>query len=120
MPAIMSPRLRIAAFLSPGIAAATILRLFPPEHFSFYPPCPFHALTGLLCPGCGATRALAALTHGDFAAAFHLNALVVTLLPVLVIYGFFRPSLTPPRVPNAVPYTVLAATAAFTVARNLP
>ena len=30
-------------------------------------PCPFHALTGLYCPGCGITRCLSALFAGQLA-----------------------------------------------------
>lgn len=29
-------------------------------------PCVLHSLTGLYCPGCGGTRAVAFLLHGDF------------------------------------------------------
>lgn len=29
------------------------------------PPCMFHTLTGFSCPGCGCTRAVIALLHGD-------------------------------------------------------
>jgi hypothetical protein len=37
--------------------------------------CPFRALTGLPCPGCGMTRAFCAIGHGDFAGAFGFNPL---------------------------------------------
>ncbi|HEV7891159.1 MAG TPA: DUF2752 domain-containing protein [Pyrinomonadaceae bacterium] len=37
--------------------------------------CPFRALTGLPCPGCGMTRAFCALGHGDLSGAFGYNAL---------------------------------------------
>ena len=33
--------------------------------------CPFHALTGLPCPGCGLTRAFVCLGHGRWAEALH-------------------------------------------------
>ena len=39
------------------------------------PGCPFHALTGVPCPGCGTTRAALALARGDVAAAFGWNPL---------------------------------------------
>ena len=45
------------------------------------PPCYFHQLTGLYCPGCGGTRAWIALLHGHF-----LHSLVYH--PV-VLYGTF-------------------------------
>jgi hypothetical protein len=37
--------------------------------------CPFRALTGLPCPGCGMTRAFCSLGHGDLSGAFGYNAL---------------------------------------------
>jgi hypothetical protein len=37
--------------------------------------CPFRALTGLLCPGCGMTRAFCALGHGELGRAIRFNAL---------------------------------------------
>ena len=36
--------------------------------------CPFRALTGLPCPGCGLTRSWVFLGHGDLAGAFGFNA----------------------------------------------
>ena len=69
--------------------AVLVLRIYPPAESSFYPVCPFHAVTGLLCPGCGGTRALAALLHGNLAEAVQDNALIVSLLPLITGYlGF--------------------------------
>ncbi len=45
-------------------------------------PCPFHALTGWYCPGCGISRLCLALLRLDFAAALQSNAAVFALLPV--------------------------------------
>ena len=39
------------------------------------PPCPWHAWTGWPCPGCGTTRALVRLLHGDVTGAFAVNPL---------------------------------------------
>ena len=47
--------------------------------------CPFHALTGLYCPGCGGLRAVNDLTHGDLAAAASSNLLFVALIPLIVV-----------------------------------
>jgi len=66
-------------------AAATLYR-FSPQEYSFYPRCPFFALTGHYCPGCGATRAAAELLHGHLAAALHFNAAVTLLLPFVIAY----------------------------------
>jgi hypothetical protein len=59
--------------------ALAIVYLFDPARYSFYPPCVFRALTGLQCPGCGGTRAVYALLHGDVAAAWALNPMVFVL-----------------------------------------
>jgi hypothetical protein len=47
------------------------------------PRCPFYLLTGYHCIGCGLTRALHALVHGQFARAFGMNPLAMTMLPLL-------------------------------------
>ena len=48
-------------------------------------PCPFHAITGLRCPGCGISRALAALLHGDIGSFFAYNL----FSPIIVLYLLF-------------------------------
>ncbi len=69
-----------------GLACAALLYRYSPQEYSFYPRCPFYALTGHLCPGCGATRAIAELLHGHVAAALHFNTVVAVLMPVLLWY----------------------------------
>ena len=53
----------------------------------WYPRCLLYAATGLQCPGCGGLRAAHALLHGDLAAAWHLNPLLICLLPVFAWVG---------------------------------
>ena len=60
-------------------AGAWILFTFPPTSSRFYPQCTFHQITGLLCPGCGTTRALHALLHGRIAEAFAFNPMLFAL-----------------------------------------
>ena len=106
--------------------ACCALVAFPPARFAFYPACPIHEYFGILCPGCGATHALAFLLRGHFLDALRFNALFILLLPFAlcvairtymraVSAGDFRL----PRVP--VPAIALAASAAagFTIFRNL-
>ena len=44
-----------------------------------YFPCLFHTLTGAYCPGCGGTRAAAALLRGQFLLSFCYHPLVLYL-----------------------------------------
>ena len=57
-----------------------VLYTFPPAGSPFYPQCVFHALTGLDCPGCGTTRALHELLHGNVGAAFALNPMLFAMM----------------------------------------
>lgn len=69
-----------------GLLAAVLLYVFNPSESGLFPPCPFHALTGWYCPGCGSLRALHQLLHGEISAAMRLNPLMVLSLP-FVAYG---------------------------------
>src|SRR5271170_328868 len=130
IPAARSPManiLRAAAPLAVIACAATILLLFPPGQYSFYPRCPIHELLQLQCPGCGATRALAALLRGHLAEAMRLNALMTLLLPVATAYAIpcycrflQRKTICWQQLPPSAIYTALALAAVFTVMRNLP
>ncbi len=69
-----------------GLSAALVLYLFPPSEYSFYPRCPFYALTHWLCPGCGGTRAVHELLRLNLRGALHYNALVTVLLPLVLMW----------------------------------
>ena len=72
----------IASLVWSGIAAGSILLFFfNPTSAGFFPTCPFRALTGLQCPGCGSTRACYQLIHLHPVAAFKLNPLMMLTLP---------------------------------------
>ena len=114
------------ALLAAGILLCATVLLYPPTRISFYPVCPIHQYFGILCPGCGATRALAALLHGRLSEALRLNALFVLLLPVALAGAAesYRRALRPgsfrwPEPPAATLYATLAAAGVFTLARNL-
>lgn len=47
-------------------------------------PCPFRALTGLECPGCGVTRMCLALLRLDFAGAWAANPGLLLLAPLIL------------------------------------
>lgn len=48
--------------------------------------CPFRDLTGLDCPGCGATRAFLSVVHGNLLTALHDNAVAVIVGAAFVPY----------------------------------
>ena len=109
-----------------GLAGAALLYRFSPQEYSFYPRCPFYAVTGHLCPGCGATRAIAELVHGHVAAALHLNAAVTLLVPVLLWYfasmywtAVREDRIECPQVPEWSWRAALALILLFAVVRNI-
>jgi hypothetical protein len=109
------------------IAGAVYLFIFEPGRTGFFPVCLFRFLTGLTCPGCGTTRALHAILHGELETAFMLNPLLLLASPLLV-YAFMRYSVTVMRgrVPrkNAVPapylYALFFVLMGFWIFRNTP
>ena len=79
---IMTPRLALVFALGCGLLLALfIIYRVPPEQNRFAPPCLFHKLTGLHCPGCGGTRAVHALLH--LAGSLLATALGIATLRVL-------------------------------------
>ena len=93
--------------------------------------CPFHQATGLLCPGCGATRAYWLLLHGDVPGALRHNALLLVAGTWRVLNWYAtawpaRSGALPPwiRSSTAIPpralHVVAVALVAFSVLRNLP
>jgi hypothetical protein len=103
-----------AGLLLAGIVAA--LYGFNPADVEVFPPCPFHHLTGLHCPGCGSLRAVHQLLRGRPAAAFSLNPLAVAAIPFLGAI-LLKPAWA---YRSWVPWAVLSVILAYGVARNLP
>lgn len=100
-----------------------MLLRFPPTQYSFYPQCPIHHYFGILCPGCGTTRALAALLNGRIAEAMHFNPLTTLLLPAALLWTLYR-ILSPKRrhdplhLPPEALYPLMVIAAIFTIVRN--
>ncbi|MDH7601242.1 MAG: DUF2752 domain-containing protein [Armatimonadota bacterium] len=72
------------------MASSVAIYAFTPGRARLIPPCPFHAATGLYCPGCGALRAVHWLVHGEFRAAFRSNILAVFAIPIPLYDIVFR------------------------------
>lgn len=123
-------RLRAGAqpvgLLLAGAAGAWYLRTRDPHlPGQALPFCPWRRLTGLQCPGCGGTRMAYDLLHGDLAAAWHDNAALLLVLPlVAALYlTWLRHGLAGRRWrlrlgPRGVA-TVLTLAVAWTIGRNL-
>lgn len=67
-----------------GLGALALARFAPLDQLGYH--CPFHLITGLPCVGCGGTRALIALTHGELGAALALNPLAVLLAACFLLF----------------------------------
>lgn len=121
-----SPRWPLAVLVVTAAAVALLLRLPPTQYPFLYPPCPIQQLFGIQCPGCGSTRAIAALLRGHLGEALHLNLLTICGLPVFALQ-LTRRLLRPPlhrQIPHqpaskAMLYASLSLAAVFTIVRNL-
>ncbi|MFI7588941.1 DUF2752 domain-containing protein [Spongisporangium articulatum] len=121
--------LPVAGLTAVVAGAVATLAVVDPHQAGHYPTCPFLALTGWYCPGCGSLRAVHDLTRGDLTGALGMNPLFVVLLPVLLglylnwwrrlVTGRYGPG-HPPSVPGWVPVAVPVLVLAFWVLRNLP
>lgn len=115
-----------AGVLAAAAAAFAVVALVDPNQPGHYPTCPFLALTGHFCPGCGSLRAMHALTNGDLAGAVGLNVLAVASLPVLAVIwlrwvrrGWTGTSRGHPA-PAVLIWALAVGALLFALVRNLP
>ncbi len=123
----LASRNKVAPLLAGGLllGGCVALAVVDPSHGP--PVCPFKAVTGYDCPGCGGTRAAHQLFTGHLGAALSFNVLAVLTMP-FILWGLFASitamlggprwrsiSLSP--VWTRVALVVLVA---FWVLRNLP
>jgi len=80
----------VVALAAVALLGLAMLFFFAPTRSAIYPVCLFHKFTGLNCPGCGSLRALHHLTHGEFAAAFFCNPLLIIALLVMALALILR------------------------------
>ena len=108
----------LGALLVLGVTACIVLLLVPPgsPHAKWLPKCMFYHVTGLYCPGCGATRALSAMLHGDLKSSLHNNLLLFPLLALIAVL-IVKPEISLKR-PVAI--AIVAVVLLFTILRNIP
>ncbi len=115
----------LAGFLVAG--ALYFVRTRSPAEGGPFPPCVFHRITGLHCPGCGGTRLAHHLMNGRVGTAFRYNPLTFLLLPFLA-YGIIseaRRFITNKGLPYArlspkIIWCLFGILVAFWVLRNIP
>jgi hypothetical protein len=123
----MPDRARSILMMVAAAVAIIVLGLFDPATSGLFPPCPFRALTGWYCPGCGSLRAFHQLLHGNLRTAFALNPFAVMSLPLLA-YGMLSDALLVLRgrelplifLPGAAIRGLAVAIVAFGILRNIP
>ena len=110
-----------------GLGVAALLRLHDPHDPGSYGFCPFLAITGRPCPGCGGLRAVNDLTHGDVGAAISSNLLAAGLVVFSVVawatWTLRRTRGTDARMlvmSDRALVVVLVVVLAFGVVRNTP
>lgn len=118
-------------FALAGLVAAvgilTLVKNVNPTTSGLFPQCPFHALTGLNCPGCGATRGMHQLLNGNFIEALHYNALLVLFVPMIIYFllnlvsvAVRGKTLGIGKLPPAGIWTFAVVLLVFGILRNLP
>lgn len=121
-----SRRIVLTTIFVPVIVLGAVLFCFDPTRYGFYPGCAFHQTTGLLCAGCGATRALYQLLHGHVLTALRYNPLLIVSLPVIgwfaatQLMSYLKNQPRPVKVRPVWLWFTLGTLVAFTVVRNLP
>lgn len=114
------------AVAATAVVGVVVLATVDPHRPGRYPTCPFLALTGLYCPGCGSLRGLHDLAHLDLAGAWAMNPALVIAAPVLVgaWVAWLRRSLSGRQRRVVAPawtiWALLVLVLAYWVARNVP
>lgn len=112
-----------------ALAGTWYLWHFTPGSSGWFPECLFHRVTGLYCPGCGSTRAVHCLLHGQWRLALQMNPLIVFTLPTLaylvlwqMVYSASGRRLPYPRVFDRTWLQVglVGFVLLFAILRNLP
>ena len=97
------------------------------QRYQLYIPCLFHKITGLYCPGCGATRCIISLLKGNIYDAYHFNRLFFIMFPFLSIgliykaylYIFEKSDVFFKKVPKWIWSFTLMITIIFGILRNI-
>ena len=109
-----------------AVAMLGLLQVVDPTEPGHLPTCPFLALTGWFCPGCGSLRMLHHLGEADLVGAAAMNPLGLLMVLALLAYwlAWTRRVLTgrPRGAPlhGSVVWLFLVVVVVYAVLRNLP
>lgn len=126
----ITSRATIVLILFIGLSVFMLLALhewLPGGNSIPLPVCPLHHLTGLYCPGCGTTRAVLALMHGDLYSAFRYNPLFIFIVIIISFYALKRLMVSagvnvkcrhqlPTWIFNLIPWVIIG----YGILRNIP
>jgi hypothetical protein len=122
-------RLRTPVLVAFSLLAASVaLHLRDPHRSGSWGFCPWLALTGTYCPGCGGLRAVNDLTRGDVVGAASSNLLFVGTVPLIAVWWARRMvdgwrgvrRAVDERTMLLATYGLLGVAVLFWVVRNLP
>ena len=91
-PLVPRERTRLERLRDPLVSGALVggltiaLHFRDPHSAGSWGFCPFNAMTGLYCPGCGGLRAVNDLTNADLVGAASSNLVFVALVPLIVLW----------------------------------
>lgn len=110
-----------------AIFGGLVVWYFDPVSAGFFPACPLYSMTGFACPGCGMTRGLHALLHGDILRALDYNAMLPIILAFLgylwlsaALFAVRGRGLMPGRYSVGLIWVMLVLLVTFGILRNLP
>ncbi|WP_407690111.1 DUF2752 domain-containing protein [Rubrobacter aplysinae] len=120
-------RLSSAGFIFAVLISISVLYLVNPTNSNLFPRCPFLAMTGCYCPGCGSLRAIHQLARGELVAALGLNPMMVLSVPFIAYYftsqlklTFFGQSLRRFFIQPVFIWSLLLIILVYWILRNIP
>lgn len=114
-------------FLLLGVGMVFVYVSLDPNKADFMPKCPFYALTGIYCPGCGSQRATHQLLNFNIVGVLQQNVLYFISLLVIIyhltIRGFnlfYKKNIYNYIYHPKTPKYVLIVIVSFWILRNIP
>jgi hypothetical protein len=124
---LSASQFRLGVMVLAALPCLAILFTFNPAGSGLLPPCPFRALTGFYCPGCGTLRGIHHLLRGQLMEGLSYNPLMVLFLPFLfyallsgVLFSVSGRRFPGFRLPATGIWLLLGVIILFWILRNVP